>query len=273
MFPALSAPAKATIFYIIAFILVFAIAASGIFGEASPPVSMLTSLTSVILMMLVVTREGWSQKGWRSLGLLTTGLRGWWIAILVPAACLVFSDAVLIMMGLASLHNPEGGKSALQMVANISIGLLISIGLAFCEEIGWRGYMLPRLLGLGAVSAVFMVGFLHGVWHLPLMLMTPYYHPGANPMILVPLFLVTLTLAGVFFGFLRLWTGSVWPAAIAHGVYNLVWGLGSKLITADRPATMEYIGGESGVLVIAVLIIAAFVLIPKLRAYSQTAFA
>ena len=31
-------------------------------------------------------------------------------------------------------------------------------------------------------------------------------------------------MAGVFFGFLRVWTGSVWPVAIAHAVYNFIWG-------------------------------------------------
>jgi uncharacterized protein len=170
--------------------------------------------------------------------------------------------------GLASFNIPDTGRSALQIAANIGAGLFISIGFAFCEEIGWRGYMLPKLLGIGAVPAVFVVGFLHGLWHLPLMLMTPFYHAEGNIMIVVPLFLVTLTLAGAFFGFLRLWTGSVWPAAIAHGIYNQVWGLGSEMIKADRPETMEYIGGESGILIIAALIVAALVLVPKIRKYS-----
>ncbi len=269
MFPALSSPAKAVTFYVIAFILVFTIAANpGIFGEASPPLSMLTSIASVLIMMLVVTREGWSKEGWHSLGLFTAGFRGWWVAILFPAAVLLVCDAVLLISGLASFSIPETGKSALQMAANIGAGLFISIGFAFCEEIGWRGYMLPKLLSLGAVAAVFIVGFLQGIWHLPLMLMTSYYHADGNPMIVVPLFLVTLTLAGAFFGFLRLWTGSVWPVAITHGVFNLVWGLGSEVIKAERPETMEYIGGESGALIIIALIVTSFVLIPRIKNYA-----
>jgi membrane protease YdiL (CAAX protease family) len=219
-------------------------------------------------MMLAVTREGWSKEGWRSLGLFTAGFKGWWVAILLPAACLLVSDAVLLISGLASFSIPDTGRSALQMTANIGAGLLISTGFAFCEEIGWRGYMLPKLLGLGAVSAVFIVGFLHGMWHLPLMLMTPFYHSEGNPMIVVPMFLVTLTLAGAFFGFLRLWTASVWPVAIAHGVYNFVWGLGSEVIKAERAETMEYIGGESGILIITALVVLSFVLVPRIRRYS-----
>jgi membrane protease YdiL (CAAX protease family) len=267
VFSTLPDTAKAVTFYVIAFILVFAIAASpGILGEASPALSMLTSITSVLIMMLVVTRDGWSKEGWRSLGLFTAGLRGWWVAFLFPAAVLIICDAVLLATGLASFAVPEAGRSALQISANIGAGLFISIGFAFCEEIGWRGYMLPKLLGLGAVAAVFIVGFLHGMWHLPLMLMTSYYHADGNPMIVVPLFLVTLTLAGAFFGYLRLWTGSVWPVAIAHGVFNLVWNIGAELIKAERPETMEYIGGESGVLIIVALVITAMVLVPRIKA-------
>ncbi len=269
MFSNLSLPAKAVTFYVIAFILVFVIAANpGTFGEASPPLSMLTSIASVLIMMMIITREGWSKEGWRSLGLFTAGFEGWWVAILFPAAVLVICNAILIVMGLGSLHGPGGDKSALQMAANVGAGLFISIGFAFCEEIGWRGYMLPKLLGLGAMTAVFVVGFLQGMWHLPLMLMTSYYHADGNPMIVVPLFLVTLTLAGAFFGFLRLWTGSVWPVAIAHGVFNIVWNLGSEVIKAERPETMEYIGGESGILVIIALIITTIVLVPRIRRYA-----
>jgi membrane protease YdiL (CAAX protease family) len=100
------------------------------------------------------------------------------------------------------------------------------------------------------------------------MLMTSYYHADGNPMLVVPLFLVTVTLAGAFFGYLRLWTGSVWPVAIAHGVFNLVWNIGSEFLKADRPETMEYIGGESGILMIIALIFTALVLVPKIRKYS-----
>jgi len=51
-------------------------------------------------------------------------------------------------------------------------------------------------------------------------LLTPYYHSTGNPLIVVPLFLATLTLTGVVYGELRLMTGSVWPATLAHGAGN-----------------------------------------------------
>ena len=60
------------------------------------------------------------------------------------------------------------------------------------EEIGWRGYLLPHLMKLGQLRASITTGFLHGVWHLPLLLLTPFYHQDGNRWIVVALFLVAL---------------------------------------------------------------------------------
>ncbi|REJ33335.1 MAG: CPBP family intramembrane metalloprotease domain-containing protein, partial [Bacillota bacterium] len=39
---------------------------------------------------------------------------------------------------------------------------------ALGEEIGWRGYLLPQLAGLGRRRALLLSGFLWSIWHLPL---------------------------------------------------------------------------------------------------------
>ena len=76
--------------------------------------------------------------------------------------------------------------------------------------------------------------------HLPLILLTPFYHPGGNRVIVVGLFLLTLTAAGVLYGYLRLTSESVWPVGIAHGVYNSAWNLFSGLTVAGAaPLLLE----------------------------------
>jgi membrane protease YdiL (CAAX protease family) len=128
---------------------------------------------------------------------------------------------------------------------------------AFVEEIGWRGYLLPHLSSLGRGRAMLLSGFLHGVWHLPILLLTPYYHNLGNPWIVTPLFLATLTLAGVLYGYLRLTTDSVWPATIAHGAYNAFWGKFTLLTATASPITLEYLAGESGVLPLILIAVVA----------------
>jgi hypothetical protein len=66
--------------------------------------------------------------------------------------------------------------------------------------IGWRGYFLRHLLTLGRRRALLLSGLLHGLWHMPLLLLTPFYHGLGNRWIVVPLFLLTLTAAGVVYG-------------------------------------------------------------------------
>lgn len=257
---AVPAMTRAFTFYGIAFTLALAVAlAAPVFGEATPLVTMLTPAAAVIAMALFarpVTLTG--------LGLTRAGFSAWPLAILVPVAVLVLSDLVLLAAGLAGFKVPEFQGPLAALPIRLSVNLLIGIAFALSEEVGWRGYMLPRLMALGPARATLLTGFLHGVWHLPLLLLTPYYHAAGAPLIVVPLFLVTLTLGGVFYGWLRLVSGSVWPVAIAHGVYNFVWGFGAQFLVSDAPETFEYIGGESGLLVIAALLILAIVLIPRL---------
>ena len=61
----------------------------------------------------------------------------------------------------------------------------------------------------------------------------------------------------MFYGYLRLTTGSVWPATVAHGAGNGYWGTFTALAIAASPVTLEYLAGESGLLTLIGLVIAA----------------
>jgi membrane protease YdiL (CAAX protease family) len=151
------------------------------------------------------------------------------------------------------------------IVAMLFANLIAGTLFALTEEVGWRGYMLPRMRGIGLVPAMLAVGFLHGVWHLPLLLTTNLYHTAGDPRIVVPLFLITLTLAGGFFGYLRVTTGSIWPVAGAHAAVNVAWGISMEVSQTKSTLVLEYIGGESGILLICGLLAADAVLIRRLR--------
>jgi membrane protease YdiL (CAAX protease family) len=64
------------------------------------------------------------------------------------------------------------------------------------EEIGWTGYLLPRLRSLDLRRAMFVRGLGQGLWHVPLILLTASYHPAGNRVVVVGLFLATMTVAG-----------------------------------------------------------------------------
>src|ERR671919_73434 len=116
-----------------------------------------TPTVAALIMLLVVTREGYSKEGWKSLGLHRLGLNVWWIAFGVTLLITVAASAVVWATPLASFVVPEGG------IINPVINFLIQFGMsvvwfALAEEIGLRGYLQPHLMSLGRTPALLLVG-------------------------------------------------------------------------------------------------------------------
>jgi uncharacterized protein len=244
-----------------------------VIGEASLPVTMLTPAIAAALMLIFVAPEGGFRHSIESLGLTKAGLKGWPLAIGAPMLIHALGLAILFAAGLTALVVPVISSSVPLLVLDILAGFVIGTVFALCEEIGWRGYMLPRMRGFSPVSAMLIVGFLHAVWHMPILLTTDYYHSTGNPWIVAPLFLITVTLAGIFYGFLRIWTGSVWPVAIAHAAANEAWNVSNMVSETKSPAVLEYIGGESGLIMIGGLVMINLVLVRVMRSGNLAKFA
>jgi membrane protease YdiL (CAAX protease family) len=249
---------KATLFYSITLglILLLVLLGKGL-GEAVLPLAMFTPLTAVLLMQFVVTRDGTTRAGWQILGVHRLGLRAWGFAILAPFVVLFCTYAIAWGTGIGRLDQSalmgafavDGPLSILRIVFLLLLGVVPSTFKALAEEIGWRGYLLPQLLPLGQTRALLLSGLLQGIWHLPLILLTPFYHPEGNRWIVSLLFVLTISVAGVFFGYLRLTSNSVWPAALAHGAFNSFWSTFAAITIAVTSAdVLEYWAGESGVI-------------------------
>jgi membrane protease YdiL (CAAX protease family) len=109
---------------------------------------------------------------------------------------------------------------------------------ALGEELGWRGYALPRLQGrLHPLSASLVIGVIWAAWHLPY-----FAYPAIHPMpfgIGFPLFAITLVSESVLATWLYNSTGgSVLATMLFHhslhaaSVVPVVPGLIGTLVTA-----------------------------------------
>jgi membrane protease YdiL (CAAX protease family) len=210
-----------------------------------------TPTVAALIMLLVVTREGYSKEGWKSLGLHRLGLSVWWIAFGVTLLITVAASAVVWATPLASFAIPEGG--IINPVINFLIQfVLLVLFFALGEEIGMRGYLQPRLMSLGRTRALLLVGLVWGTWHMPLYYFVAKLFPVGNVLFFLPLFYGTIVAASFFFGYMRIYTGSIWPASIAHAVHNAAWDvLGAvTLITASPVLVNVYLVGDFGLLIL-----------------------
>jgi membrane protease YdiL (CAAX protease family) len=152
--------------------------------------------------------------------------------------------------GLAQFDPPPLGG----LVAVFVGGLIVSLVLVSGEEIGWRGYMLTRLIDSGVPRPVFASGLIWALWHVPLVL-AGVYAAGPSPVISAVLLVVAITSFGYVIARMRLETGSVWPAIVLHTAWNSIIIRGFDLATTGTGAMLWV--GESGILTTLALLAAA----------------
>ncbi|MGQ0742291.1 MAG: CPBP family glutamic-type intramembrane protease [Alphaproteobacteria bacterium] len=95
--------------------------------------------------------------------------------------------------------------------------------LALGEEIGWRGYALPKLMERRSfLTAASILGVLWTIWHFPKLFASPYLPGFAEALPQIGLFSVQIFLANVIICWLFQRSGAVLEAAIYHTAFNTV---------------------------------------------------
>lgn len=132
------------------------------------------------------------------------------------------------------------------------------------EEIGWRGFLLLRLCELmpGRGAAV-LTGACHAVFHIPLLTLTTTYQSSGSRWIVVPMVMVTITMAGVWYAWLRLRFGTIWPVGLSHSVANECGERLGGVAIATSPAAMAYTTTETGVATLLIVLALATYLLTR----------
>lgn len=147
---------------------------------------------------------------------------------------------VIVKLGVAALYRlmtgawPSFGHVPfLLVVAAVCISTPVQAG----EEIGWRGYALPRLarrLGLGAASLV--LGVIWACWHLPF-----FFIPGADnagqsfPVYLLAVTAISVAMAWVYWNT----NGSVLITMLMHAAINNTAGIVSSSSSPINPFSLK----------------------------------
>jgi uncharacterized protein len=175
------------------------------------------TLSAFIMTGVTGGREG-VRRLLRRIVLWRVGLR-WYVFVLLGIPAIIVVSTVAVPGALASFR-ASAVPSTLFLYVVAGAVFLFAGGPVF-EEIGWRGFALPRLQRLyGPLIGSLILGTLWALWHLPLFLIPSWDTPHGS-LLDVALFLIwavsiTILITWVF----NNTKGSVLIAILAHGSIN-----------------------------------------------------
>ena len=245
--------------YVIAVAIALALPHAGI----TPLASIAAPVLGFAITLAVAVPRGQRRAILATVGFHPRRGRGLLIAVVAPVLIGALSFGVAAAFGVVRF--PGLGAVSVSGGLNIVVGVVISTFVFLGEEIGWRGYLLFRLAEVtSGRKAAILTGAFHGIFHLPLLLLTTTYQSAGQRWIVVPMVMITITLAGVWYGWLRLSSGSIWPVCLSHSVFNNVMESLAGVAIVTSAATMAYVTTETGVVTMAIMVlVAAFLLVRR----------
>ncbi len=216
----------------------------------------LAPAVAAIVVRKWVTREGFADAG---LGLNLRQWRyylvGWSLPLLAVSVIVLFAISLGVSSPDFTMERalkellPEGSMPPtlpplifVVLPVQFMITALVATPILWGEEFGWRGYLQVRLLGHRPLVAAVVTGVIWGLWHLPLNL-RGYNFPD-QPMLGMFVFTVSAIMLSIIFGWLRVRTGSIWSASLAHAATNAVGGSLTVLLFMGGPnwILVSYVG-------------------------------
>jgi uncharacterized protein len=260
---------QVVVFLVIAYALALAIALALPRAGIAPLISIVVPAIAVAITVLVTVRRGGRRAVWAGVGFGPPPWKALVLAVVGPLLIVGLSFAIAVAVGVVRFNAP-GGVAGGEILARTLTALVFAV-VFLGEEIGWRGFLLFRLGELmPGRRAALVTGACQAAFHLPLLTLTTTYQSEGNRWIVVPMVMVTLTFAGVWYGWLRLWSGSIWPVTLAHSAFNnIMESAGAAAITAS-PVAMAYTTTETGVAtMLVVLLVAGYLLTRRARDFTM----
>lgn len=142
-------------------------------------------------------------------------------------------------------HSPRVAALFLGIPLFATVGVGGGVARTLGEEIGWRGFLFPRLAQkTGFTWGCLITGCIWSAWHYPVLLFADY-NAGTSPGYALTCFTLMVIAASFIWGWLRLKSGSVWTSAILHAGHNVFIQAIFDRMTAPQGRTL-YITTEFG---------------------------
>jgi membrane protease YdiL (CAAX protease family) len=169
----------------------------------------------VSLLMRTITRD-WSDLG------LKPGIRKnacwYFFSLLAIPVLMVLTLLVGVLLLLSSVADFLLGE----FLQTVLMALPVFLIFAIFEEVGWRGYLAPKLdsLGLNSFIAYAIVGFVWASWHLPYIRELTWVYTSEDLSVFIPRYYLVCFALSILYGETRSITATFWPAVFMHGITN-----------------------------------------------------
>jgi membrane protease YdiL (CAAX protease family) len=184
-----------------------------------------TPAVAAFIVRKWITKEGFADAGSR------LRLREQWrlylAAWLGPLAFAATSIAAAVALGLWDF-DPAAFALLPGQPAWVSIGALMLVVIVLTpiywgEEFGWTSYLRLRLVPERPLTSTLFTGLIWAVWHYPLAFLGYIEFP--NVVLGLGMWTVSFMLQEVILTWLRMRSGSVWAASLAHAGNNMVFAM------------------------------------------------
>ncbi|WP_410766603.1 CPBP family intramembrane glutamic endopeptidase [Haloferax sp. DFSO60] len=218
------------VFFILAYAITWAIEAPVFLFDLEPSwttwgLFTLGALGPFLAAVVVLWAAGESVREWFTPRLRWRLAPRWYIAVVgIPLVFVALGTAIYGLLG----YPIDLGVLDLGFVFYLTLPLFIlfeAIVGGGKEELGWRGFALPKLQArYGAVQSGLLIGVLWALWHLPMFFTASAPH-GTWPLGQQVLWGVSIVGFSLVLTWLYNETGSAWIAMLGHGAMNLLSGL------------------------------------------------
>lgn len=219
------------------------------------------------LLTRVITREGFHHMylrvNWKGNG------KYYLLAVLFPVLLSIVTGIVETLI-YGGFHSNEifAELSLPAYIAYVFYGIAMgatSFIIALGEELGWRGYLMPKLCEvMGMPAALILGGIIWGLWHAPMILLYGLNYGTEHPVIGMLVMCVSCFGMGSILTYITMKSDSIYPAAIAHGIQDVVASLISVLFITERTAAEHAFEiGLLDTLIVLILGMLPFVLLKK----------
>ena len=170
----------------------------------------------VSLLMRAVTRD-WSDLGARPA--IRKNLRWYLVSLLAYPVAIALALLIGILLSASSVSEFSIGS----FVQTALPAMVIFFFFALFEEVGWRGYLAPKMysLGINVFLAHALVAVVWASWHLPYIRELSAYTTEGLATYIPRLYLGAFAFS-IVYGEIRIITATFWPAVFMHWVGNTI---------------------------------------------------